>query len=144
MGTANPQKLFASYVRLWAAAALAIVLSACSPATVQVVTSPDFRGETIPPIAILPFQLDSPEHSKRQFPLSSSDVAPSATATVTDLFYKNLSKKASLSLIPRDRVNTAANDFTLPHLNKDPSYAIARKIGELLEAKTVLIGSVSQ
>lgn len=144
MGPANPQKLFAYQLRLWAAAALAVVLSACSPATVQVVTSPEFREEVIPPIAILPFQLDSAEYSTRQFPLSNSDVAPTATAIVTDLFYKNLSKKSHLSLVPFDRVKTAANDFTLPPLNKDPSYAIARKIGELLEAKTVLIGSVSQ
>ncbi len=144
MGHANPQELFASHLRVWATAALAIVLSACSPATVQVVTSPEFRGEAIPPLAILPFQLDSEGYSTRQVPLSNSDVAPTALATVTDLFYKNLSKKSSLSLIPLDRVKTAVNDFTLPPLNKDPSYAIARKIGEVLEAKTVLVGSVSQ
>ena len=144
MGPANPQEFFAAYLRMLAAAALAIVVSACSPATVQVVTSPDFRGEVVLPIAILPFQLDSEGYSTRQFPLSNSDVAPTATAIVTDLFYKSLSKKSSLSLIPLDRVKTAVNDFTLPPLNKDPSYAIARKIGELLEAKTVLIGSVSQ
>ena len=144
MGHTNSQKLFASYLRLWATAALTIVVSACGPATVQVVASSEFRGAAVPPIAILPFQLDSPEYSDRQFQLSNSDVAPTATAIVTDLFYKHLSRKSDLSLVPLDRVNDAVGDFTLPPLNKDPSYAIARRIGEVVEATTVLVGSVSQ
>jgi hypothetical protein len=144
MGHANPQKLFAFHVRLWAATALAIVVCACSPATVHIVTSPEFRGEVVTPIVILPFQLDSLKDSTRQFQLSNSDVTPTATAVVTDLFYKNLSKKSAFSLIPLDRVNAAVDAFTLPLLDRDPSYEIARKIGEVLEAKTVLVGSVSQ
>jgi hypothetical protein len=63
---------------------------------------------------------------------------------MTDLFYKNLRKKFSVSLIPPDKVKIAVNEFTLPPLNKDPSYTIARKIGEVLEANTILLGSVSQ
>ncbi|HIB54117.1 MAG TPA: hypothetical protein EYO39_04765, partial [Nitrospirales bacterium] len=120
------------------------MVCACSPATVHIVTSPEFRGEVVTPIAILPFQLDSLKDSTRQFQLSNSDVTPTATAVVTDLFYKNLSKKSAFSLIPLDRVNAAVDAFTLPLLDRDPTYEIARKIGEVLEAKTVLVGSVSQ
>ena len=144
MGHTNPQELFASHLRTWVVTALAIVVCACSPSTVQIVTSPDFRVKVIPPIAILPFQLDSSEYSTRQFLLSNSVVDPTAPATMTDLFYKNLRKKFSVSLIPPDKVKIAVNEFTLPPLNKDPSYTIARKIGEVLEANTILLGSVSQ
>ena len=144
MGHAASQELFTYQLKLWATAAIAIVASACSPATVQVIMSPDFHKQSIPPVAILPFQLDSPEDSHGQFPLSNSDVAPTATTTLTELFYKNLSKKSHLSVIPVDEIETAVSDFTIPPLDKDPSYAIARKIGKAIEAKTVLVGSVSQ
>ena len=144
MGHANPQEFFAHQLTLWVTVALAIAVSACSPATVQVVTSPDFRRDQITPIAILPFQLDSPEHTNGQFQLSNSDVAPTATANVTDFFYKALSKKSIYSLIPLNEVSTAANNLTLPLLETDLTYATVRKIGALLEANTVLLGSVSQ
>ena len=117
---------------------------ACTPATINVVASPDFDVAAIPPIAILPFQSDSPGHVGHQFPLSNSDVAQTATETVTDLFYKNLRNKHDLALIPRSKVATAVSDLAIPPLNDDPSYAIARNVGETLEAKTVLIGIVSQ
>ncbi len=123
---------------------LAIVVCACSPPTVQVITSPAFHGEVIPPIAILPFQLDSSKYSTQQLPLSSSAVDPTAPSTVARLFYKNIRKNFSLSLIPFDEVKIAINEFTLPPLNKDPSYVVARKIGKALEAKTILLGTVSQ
>ena len=144
MGHTNPQELFAYQLRLWAIAALAAVVAACSPATIQVITSPEFRGEVVTPIMILPFQLDSPKDSDRHFQLSNSDVSPTAPVVVTDLFYKHISRRSVFSLIPRGRVNRAVHDFTLPRLDEDPSYEIARKMGEVLEAKTVLVGSVSQ
>jgi len=147
MGHAHSQELFASYLRylrVWTVTVLVILLSACSPATVEVVTSPDFHGAGISPTAILPFQLDALDYSTRKFHYSNSVVPPTAPAIVTDLFYAHLNKKVLLSLVPPYRVNTAVNDFILPPLNKDLSYAIAREIGTRLKAKTVLIGSVSQ
>ena len=144
MGHTNSREFFAFQLKVWATAALAIMVVACSPATVQVVTSPEFRGEGVTPVVILPFQRDFPKDTTRHFQLSNSDITSTATAVVTDLFYKHLGKKTTFFLVPLNKVNATIDAFTLPLLDSDPSYEIARKIGEMLEAKTVLLGRVSQ
>ena len=144
MGHENSQKLFTYQLRALAATGVFIALLACSPGSVQIVASPSFYTENITPIAIFNFQLDTPKASEGQFMLSNSSVTPTATATVTKIFYKVLSNKFDSSIVSMDNFEKASSNFTIPDFDTDPSYTVARKIGKSLSAKTLLLGSITQ
>ncbi len=143
MGHAHPRKLFTLLLTL-GIGALAMAMTGCTPSTVQVVTSPGFHASSIPPIAIFPFTVESSAAGNQKFPLSTSQVSSQAIVTVTELFYKNLRKKHDLAIIPMERVTASLDDLDLVHVDNNPPYATERKIGAALEAKTILVGTVSQ
>ena len=109
MGHENSQKLFTYQLRALAATGVFIALLACSPGSVQIVASPSFYTENITPIAIFNFQLDTPKASEGQFMLSNSSVTPTATATVTKIFYKVLSNKFDSSIVSMDNFEKASS-----------------------------------